>query len=151
MEKIVFEFSRGGKLEGELFTNTTPRTYDYLQNILPLQDVKLYHSRWCGREINIPIANSDFNLPPQENQTVQTSAGDIVYWREWPGSFQNTGQEALAIYYGAEYVRDYRGSLPVNHIGHINYEQLNDVKKIGERVWKEGIESTSCIIKQREL
>ncbi|PJI52264.1 hypothetical protein CTI14_45255, partial [Methylobacterium radiotolerans] len=98
-------------------------------DILPITSV-VTHSRWSGREVNLNLKTAD--LPKEENQTIYTSRGEIVYWREWRN--QENPKEVLALYYGAEETRSSKGPEPVNIIGQIDFDRLEEFKAIGKRV-----------------
>ena len=133
--QIKFTFERGGELVADLLPEVAPRTIERVLEVLPL-DCTVYHTRWCGREINFPVKSK--RPVPRENQTATANTGDVIYWKEW-----ETGEdppEALAIYYGAEVIRDHRGFLPVNVFARISQDQWPQIEEIGIRVWQHGIE-----------
>lgn len=141
---IVFAFERGGGFTAELLTDLAPTTVAYVLELLPLE-ATVYHTRWCGREVYIPIENKK-PVPP-ENQTIQTSTGDVVFWQEW-----GKGKEALqtiSVYYGPELVRDHRGFLPVNVFGRVPQSQWRNIEAIGLRIWQQGIERVRIEIRER--
>ncbi|MBC7097567.1 DUF3830 family protein [Candidatus Bipolaricaulota bacterium] len=132
--RIVFTFERGGELEAELLPELAPVTVARVLALLPIE-ATLYHTRWCGREIYLPI-RSGLEVP-RENQTVHTNTGDVVYWREWE---KKDPSEAISIYYGAELVRDHRGFLPVNVFARVPQGQWKAIEEVGLRVWQRGVE-----------
>jgi len=134
-QKIKFTFERGGELVADLLANNAPQTIKKVLAVLPYETM-VYHTRWCGREVNFPIKS----LEPvsRENQTATANTGDVVYWTEWE-TCENP-PEALAIYYGAEVIRDHRGFLPVNVFAKISPDQWPLIEEIGIRVWQKGIE-----------
>lgn len=110
--RLVFAFEGGGEFAAGLLTNLAPSTVAYVLELLPLE-ATVYHTRWCGREVYIPIENK--KPVPLENQTIQTNTGDVVFWQEW-----GKGEEAMqtvSVYYGPELVYDHRGLLPLNVFG----------------------------------
>jgi hypothetical protein len=134
-QRIRFSFERGGTLVADLLPERAPRTIRRVLEVLP-HDATVYHTRWCGREINLPIESRE--RVPRENQTATANTGDVVYWQEWENDEHPA--EALAIYYGAEVIRDHRGFLPVNVFARVPPEQWPQIEQIGLRVWQHGIE-----------
>lgn len=143
--RIVFRFERGGELVAELLSESAPQTAAVVLSMLPLE-ATLYHSRWCGREIYLPVKSR--TVIPRENQTVQTNTGDVIYWKEWEKEGSQAA-EALSIYYGAEVVRDHRGYLPVNVFARIPSTQWEIIEEIGLRVWQRGVERVSVSILEK--
>lgn len=133
--RIKFTFERGGELTAELLPGLSPETVDHILKLLPYESTA-YHTRWCGREVNFPVKT--LQKVPRENQTSTANTGDVVYWKEW--ETQNNPPEALAIYYGAEVIRDHRGFLPVNVFARVPQEQWPAIEVIGLRIWQQGIE-----------
>lgn len=136
---IRFTFERGGDLIAELAPNLAPQTVRSLLALLPLT-ASVYHTRWCGREIYLPVA-SRIEIP-RENQTAHANTGDVTYWREWDRAGPKSA-EAISIYYGAEVVRDHRGYLPVNVFARVAQEEWGTIEEIGLRVWQRGIEQVT--------
>ncbi|KUO42652.1 MAG: hypothetical protein APU95_04520 [Hadesarchaea archaeon YNP_N21] len=132
--KIIFVFERGGKFEAELLPELAPYTVARILELLPIEAV-LYHTRWCGREIYFPVKTE--RKIPRENQTIQTNTGDVAYWREWE---KGEPSETIAVYYGAEIVRDHRGFLPVNVFARVPQSQWKVIEDVGLRVWQHGVE-----------
>jgi hypothetical protein len=64
--KIKFTFERGGELVADLLPEAAPKTIERVLEVLTL-DCTVYHTRWCGREINLPIES--VRPVPRENQT----------------------------------------------------------------------------------
>lgn len=133
--KIEFVFERGGRLVAQLLPELAPETVSYVLKLLPLE-ATVYHTRWCGREIYLPVKGE--GQVPRENQTVQTNTGDVIYWREWEKA--EDAAEAISIYYGPELVRDHRGFLPVNVFGRVSQDQWKVIEEVGLRVWQRGVE-----------
>jgi hypothetical protein len=133
--RIKFTFERGGELIADLLPEAAPKTVERVLDVLPYQTT-VYHTRWCGREINLPIRS--MKPVARENQTATANTGDVIYWKEW--ETEENPPEALAIYYGAEVIRDHRGFLPVNVFARIAQSQWPHIEEIGIRVWQKGIE-----------
>ena len=133
--KIRFTFERGGELVADLLPEAAPKTIERVLEVLP-HETTVYHTRWCGREINFPIKST--KPVPRENQTATANTGDVIYWKEW--ETEENPPEALAIYYGAEVIRDHRGFLSVNVFARISQDQWPQIEEIGIRVWQKGIE-----------
>lgn len=133
--RIKFTFERGGQLVAHLLPEVAPKTIERVLEVLPYETT-VYHTRWCGREINFPIAS--LRPVPRESQTATANTGDVIYWKEW--ETEENPPEALAIYYGAEVIRNHRGFLPVNPFARISQDQWPQIEGIGIRVWQRGIE-----------
>ena len=129
-------FERGGALTATLFEDEVPSVCKSILEIIPFES-EVLHSRWCGREINFPINTR--TTTPLENLTCQTSLLDLAYWRD-PSEPPETATETLAIYYGPEYLRYYRGTLFVSVFGRIDGKDEKTLKHIGIRVWQNGKE-----------
>ncbi|WP_269320959.1 DUF3830 family protein [Bacillus sp. UNC438CL73TsuS30] len=104
---------------------------------LPLSSL-VKHSRWSGREVNFEIKTT--NKPKKENQTISTSIGEVIYWRDWPVDSDPEVSEVLAIYYGAEHTRSNKGDEPVNVFAQIDYDCHGLLEAVGERIWLNGTE-----------
>jgi hypothetical protein len=137
MRRILFTFENGEKLPATLLEKKSPQTCQIVWEALPLTSV-VRHSRWSGREVNFEIKTT--NKPKKENQTIFTSIGEVVYWREWPLESEPKVSEVLAIYYGAEHTRSHRGDEPVNVFAQIDHNFLGLLEAIGERIWLNGTE-----------
>jgi hypothetical protein len=109
-------------------------------------ETNAYHTRWCGREVNFPIKSPE--PVGRENQTATANTGDVVYWKEW--ETEEDPPEALAVYYGAEMIRDHRGFLPVNVFARISQDQWPLIEQIGVRIWQKGIEKIRIEVVQGE-
>ncbi len=133
--RIKFEFEKGGELIAEMLQDHAPKSIDVIGNNIPIK-ATVFHTRWCGREINFPVQFS--GLIPRENQTSSVNTGDVIFWQEWDS--ENPSQ-ALAIYYGAEFIRYHTGPLQVNVFARISQNQWPLIEEIGIRVWQQGIEA----------
>ena len=133
---LEFHFQRGGSFTARLRPELAPRTVEAIREMLPLE-VTVYHSRWSGREINFKARSP--SPVPRERQTSTVNTGDVIYWREWEMP-DGEGQEAIALYYGAEVTRDHRGYLPVNVFAQVPQAQWPRIEEIGLRIWQQGIE-----------
>lgn len=132
---ILFE---GGEcLTATLLTNKAPDTCEMFWDLLPFKSV-IRHSRWSGREVNLPYHSNNF--PKRENQTIYTSIGEVCYWRNWDIEEIEKQPQVIAFYYGAELTRSNTGSEPVNVFAQLNYNQLSLLKEIGQRIWLKGEE-----------
>lgn len=139
MKKIQISFEKGGILIAQL-NNLAPKSTGSLLEILPVES-KVAHTRWCGREISLPIKT--LIKPLKENCTNIVSKFDIAYWRDWDNQISPADQqvsEALAMYYGPEVLRFHNGLLSTNIIGRINWEQEALLESIGLRIWEFGHE-----------
>ena len=134
MSCLKFHFERGGFLVASLKENA-PSTLRAVTEILPIES-RLQHTRWCGREVYLPITT--LHAPAKENQTGIVSKFDLTYWRDW--DVQEGAAEALSLFYGAERLSFHGGLLTVNVIGRILWEYEEMLDAIGERVWSSGFE-----------
>lgn len=137
--RLEFVFERGGSL----FVSTMDGAAGTSQAIgqqLPI-NAKIFQARWSGKEIFVPIALKQ--KPPRERQSIRASLGDVIYFREWEGSYEHTGFEAIGLFYGPEIVREWRGDAPVNVFGRVDPSQYELLEAIGERVWRQGGEGIS--------
>ena len=133
--RLDFRFQRGGSFIARLLPDLAPKTVEAVVAMLPLE-VTVYHTRWCGREINFPVHS--LRPVPRERQTSTANTGDVVYWTEW--EVGDGAIEALAVYYGAEVIRDHRGFLPVNVFARVPEDQWLQIEQIGLRIWQQGTE-----------
>lgn len=136
MSLLKFSFERGGSLLAKLNCEA-PTTSPAILEILPIEST-LRHTRWCGREIYMPIRT--MNLPSKENQTCIVSKFDLVYWREWDAENGVTPKETLSLFYGAERLSFHGGLLTVNVVGRVLWEYEEMLETVGERVWSAGFE-----------
>ena len=137
--RLEFTFQRGGSLIVSTAEQSS-KTCQAIRQDLPI-DAKIYQARWSGKEIFVPIALKQ--KPPRERQNIRASLGDVIYFREWEGSYEHTGFEAIGLFYGPEIVREWRGEAPVNVFGKVDPAQFELLQAIGERVWREGGEGIS--------
>lgn len=137
--RLEFTFQRGGSLVVTTAEQST-KTCQAIKQDLPI-DAKIYQARWSGKEIFVPITLKQ--KPPRERQNIRASLGDVIYFREWEGSYEHTGFEAIGLFYGPEIVREWRGDAPVNVFGRVDPAQFELLQAVGDRVWREGGESIS--------
>lgn len=132
--KIVFE--NGYVLKATLLEEKSPKTCEAFWKSLPF-NANFTQSRWSGREIN--FEKSFISPLPAENQTIYTSIGEICYWKDMRGEASASPPQAIAIYYGAELARSNKGEEIVNVFAQIDYENIENLKNVGEEVWLEGV------------
>ncbi|MDC3425456.1 DUF3830 family protein [Aquibacillus sp. 3ASR75-11] len=137
MSAIKIRFEQGEVLSAFLLKVKAPQTCELILNHLPFESA-VTQSRWSGREINCRFSASSY--PIRENQTIYTSIGEVCYWRDWNWEGSGDLSQAIAIYYGAELARSHRGYEPVNVFAQIDYSQLHQINKVGERIWLNGTE-----------
>ena len=94
-QRIALEFARGGRVRAVLLADKAPKTCAAIWSQLP-HEAEVLHARWAGREIFLPIPLPD--KPPMENLTNRVSAGEIIYFREWEGQYDNTGFETMGLF-----------------------------------------------------
>ncbi|MCC8057116.1 DUF3830 family protein [Cloacibacillus sp.] len=136
MSYFKFHFERGGFLTTRLRDDAASTVTSVLE-IIPVES-QVQHTRWCGREIYIPIKT--LHLPEKENQTCVVSKFDLVYWRDWDFKDQNHAPETLSMFYGAEKLGFHGGQITVNVIGRVLWEEEKMLEAIGERIWSLGFE-----------
>jgi hypothetical protein len=137
--RLEFVFQRGGSLIVSTLAEA-PKTLDAVRQDLPIE-AEVLQARWSGKEIFVPIALK--HKPPRERQSIRASLGDVIYFREWEGSYEHTGFEAIGLFYGPEIVREWRGDAPVNVFGRVDPSQFELLQAIGARVWRQGGEGIS--------
>jgi len=122
LSKIIIEFKKGGSFEIILNDKDAPKTCKgFLKNIP--YNASILQARYSGEEFfyKMPIeVGLENNVIPE--------VGDISFNADprW---------QAVCIYYGSKL----EVSSPFNLFGKIK-GNLNELKKIGERVWTEGKE-----------
>jgi len=140
MRRILITFENGESFPATLQEDKSPQTCQIVWEALPFsQTVK--HSRWSGREVNFEFSST--TMPKRENQTISTSIGEVIYWRDWPRESEPDVLEVLAIYYGAEHTRSHKGDELVNVFAQIDYAYLDLLQKVGERIWLSGTEKVT--------
>jgi hypothetical protein len=137
MRRILITFENGESFPATLLEDKAPHTCQIVWEALPFSQT-VRHSRWSGREVNLEFSST--SMPKRENQTISTSVGEIVYWRDWPLESELDVLEVLAIYYGAEHTRSHKGDEPVNIFAQVDFTNLDLLQKVGERIWLEGTE-----------
>ena len=136
MSCLRLHFERGGALIAKLRDDAVSSSASIME-ILPFES-RIQHTRWCGREIYLPIKT--LRRPEKENQTGVVSKFDLVYWRDWDFKDQEHAPETLSMFYGAETLSFHGGLITVNVIGRILWKQEEMLETIGERVWSSGFE-----------
>ncbi|MFE4524064.1 DUF3830 family protein [Cytobacillus firmus] len=137
MKRILITFENGESFPATLKEDKAPQTCEKVWEALPLCSV-VRHSRWSGRDLNFAIKSND--LPKRENQTILTSIGEVVYWRDWPLETDSKVNEVIAMYYGAEHTRSNKGDELVNVFAQIDYTHFELLETVGERIWLNGTE-----------
>jgi len=140
--QIEFVFERGGTLTATVDPGAK-KTFECIKAALPIKATVL-QARWSGREIFIPLRLPI--KPPRERQTIRANLGDVIYFCEWGEQYDYTGFEAVGMFYGPEIVREWRGDAPVNVFAQIDPAHFDLIKRIGERVWRQGGEGVEIRI-----
>ncbi|MDM5196734.1 DUF3830 family protein [Fictibacillus enclensis] len=138
MRRIVITFENGEKFPATLQEDLAPQTCEQVWEALPFTSV-VKHSRWSGREVNFELKTNVH--PKRENQTISTSVGEVIYWRDWLNESEPDVCEVLAIYYGAEHTRSHKGDELVSVFAKIDQDHLKRLKTVGERIWLQGTET----------
>jgi hypothetical protein len=125
------EFSKGGRFTALLLTKEAPKTCEAFLGKMPVQ-VTFRQARFAGEEFYFQI---DMNTE-LENQIAPTW-GDIAFNADpkW---------KAVCIYYGNT-IR--QGGPPFNLFARIISGNLEELKKVGERVWLQGEETAKVTLK----
>jgi hypothetical protein len=139
---LQFKFERGGTLRAKLIDKAA-KTIACVRRDLPLNKT-VFQARWSGREIFVPVQLTE--KPPRECQSIRAGIGDVIYFFEWADGYDQTGFEAIGMFYGNEIVREWRGDSAVNVFAHIDESQWELMREIGERVWRRGGESIEITI-----
>ena len=125
MEKtFVIEFSKGGRFTVALLMKEAPKTCEAFLKALPLE-VRFRQARFAGEEFYF---QADINVE-LENQ-VAPVWGNISFNADpkW---------KAVCVYYGNNVKKT---GAPYNLFGRVVSESLEELKKVGERVWIQGEE-----------
>ena len=132
MEKTFeIEFSKGGKFIAHLLMKEAPKTCEAFLGKMPVE-VKFRQARFAGEEFYFQI---DMNAE-LENQ-IAPKWGDIAFNADpkW---------KAVCIYYGNT-IR--QGGPPFNLFARIVPGDLENLKRVGERVWLQGEETAQVKLK----
>lgn len=120
----MIEFSKGGKITAVLLMKEAPKTCEAFLKALPME-VRFRQARFAGEEFYFQ-ANMSAEL---ENQ-ISPTWGDISFNADpkW---------KAVCIYYGNNVKRT---GPPYNLFARVVSGNLEELKKVGERVWIQGEE-----------
>jgi hypothetical protein len=123
-KKFVIEFSKGGKFTAVLLMTEAPKTCEAFLKALPLE-VKLRQARFAGEEFYFQA-----NLSAELENQISPTWGDISFNADpkW---------KAVCIYYGNNVKKT---GLPYNLFARVVSGNLEELKKVGERVWIQGEE-----------
>ena len=122
-KKFEIEFEKGGKFVAVLLTHEAPKTCEVFLNVLPLE-ARVRQARFAGEEF---FFQAEMTGEP-ENQ-VPPKWGDIAF-------NPDVKWKAVCIYYGD----NFRVKTPFNLFARIVSDNLDELKKVGERIWIEGEE-----------
>jgi len=123
-KKFVIEFSKGGKFTAALLVHEAPKTSEAFYQALPME-VRFRQARFAGEEFYFQAS-----IRSEPENPVPPTWGDIAFnadpkWR------------AVCIYYGNNVKKT--GS-PYNLFARVVSGNLEELKKVGERVWIQGEE-----------
>jgi len=123
-KKVEIEFSKGGKFTAALLMNEAPKTCEAFLKALPME-VRFRQARFAGEEFFFQ-ANMSLEL---ENQ-IAPAWGDISFNADpkW---------KAVCVYYGNNVKKT---GAPYNLFAQVVSGNLEELKKVGERVWIQGEE-----------
>ncbi|MBG0763434.1 MAG: DUF3830 family protein [Tissierellales bacterium] len=140
MDKLKLIFEKGGVIYVDLFDDKS-EFIEKIKKIMPIKS-QIYHTRWCGREIYVPIKADIRSI--RSDLTRYVSKFDFTYWRNDDGK-----EDTISIFYGAESLGYYKGPLFVEILGRVSPEQESILDEIGERIWLEGIELVNIELADR--
>lgn len=143
MCNLKFSFEKGGIIYANIIDEKDEVTKEVLK-VLEKMPIKtdVIHTRWCGREIYMPIETENKKIDSAVTNNV--SKFDLVYWKK---NDEEGSDETVSIFYGSEYLRHYSGPLYVKIIGRVSIDQEKLLDEIGNRVWLEGKEKVTIEIK----
>jgi len=123
-KRFEIEFGKGGRFTAVLLTEDAPKTCEAFLKVLPL-DGRFRQARFSGEEFYI---QSKMSCDP-ENQRIPKQ-GDIAFNADpkW---------KAICLYYGDHL----RVKTPFNLFARIISNNLEELKRVGERVWLQGEEA----------
>ena len=123
-KKVEIEFSKGGKFTATLLMKEAPKTCEAFLQALPME-VRFRQARFAGEEFFFQ-ANMNVEL---ENQ-IAPAWGDISFNADpkW---------KAVCVYYGNNVKKT---GAPYNLFARVVSGNLEELKKVGERVWIQGEE-----------
>ncbi len=110
-------------------TEAAPRTCEVFRRLLPYSG-KIIHVRWSGEAVWIPLGDTDFGVP-NENQTSYPAPGHIIVY---PGGISET---EILLAYGGVHFASKMGQLAGNHFITIT-SGLENLPKLGKMVLWEG-------------
>jgi hypothetical protein len=123
-KKCEIEFKKGGRFSVVLLFDEAPKTCEAFLKALPLE-ARFRQARFAGEEFYFQTEMSG----EPENQ-VPPKWGDIAF-------NPDVKWKAVCIYYGD----NFRVKTPFNLFARIISDNLDELKKVGERVWVEGEET----------
>lgn len=125
-----------------LYIDEAPQTAKAFMEILPFTRT-FYHARVSGQEIWID------DVPPldiiQENASVFTEAGEVVFGPENPG--RNKTANCFGIYYG-----EGKGLDACNIFARVTESDKLKLTNLGNAIWKDGAQEltvSSCLIDEQ--
>lgn len=123
MSKIVMEFEKGGTFE-VVFKQEAPKTAEAFKKALPIEGYCL-QGRYAGEEF---FFNAPVDIEPEN--LVEAEFGDVAFNSDpkW---------KAVCVYYGPKH-KGGPYSLFAKLVG-----DLDELNKIGLRIWKEGKEKVT--------
>ena len=116
------------------YEEQAPVSVKAFKEVLPFA-LTFYHARTSGQEFW--IANAfPFNII-QENASVFTEPGEVVLGPLKPARAKAMGG-SIGVYYG-----EGRGLDAANIFAKVNEEDMNLLKELGEKIWKQGEQNLS--------
>lgn len=122
---IAGPFTFSARFETEL----APKTCAIFKKLLPYEE-RVIHVRWSGEGVWIPLGETEFGIP-QENQTSYPAPGQIIVY---PGGLSET---EILLAYGGVHFASKVGQLAGNHFITLT-SGLENLPKLGKLVLWEG-------------
>lgn len=113
-------------------TGLAPKTCEIFRKLLPYTE-QVIHVRWSGEGVWIPLGDTDFKIPA-ENQTSYPAPGHLIVY---PGGISET---EILLAYGGVHFASKVGQLAGNHFITITGNH-DDLPKLGKKVLWEGAQA----------
>lgn len=131
----------------ELLWEDAPQTCAAIWAELPIEK-PAFHGRRSGKELFV-LADAFATVPERENGTERVRAGDVLFlhlppaWKDTHEAYTASpaGLFDIAFIYGSDaLVRGPDGPVEGNVFGRVVGPALEDLARVCERMWREGVE-----------